>query len=409
MKREFLKENAITLIALIITIIILLILAGVAISAVVGDNGILNQAVNAADETNIANVKTELEMAVSAVVSEWNGARYTNENIGTLAEYMTKAKMQANMNKDDYTLKKLVFNVKNGTVVKYKEKDYNFTVEITESGNSATVSYDGCTDSIDYQFGDVGTYGDYVDYPIDVNNDGNTTNDWRIFYSDGSRIFIITADYVQNNSEYLNNELTGMTDVTSRNYVLYWNSIPEAQTVNQSTLNLFKQSWNDYNSYENGRCISTLLNTNNWSGFVNSVFADYAIGGPTIEMWVESYNDNRYDPLYIDAGMYGYNIGISENPETIYQYVTDLDNNGYYNELYWPHRTSEASDGTICYGYWLASPGANDAYRIMRVDCNGGIVTNNEYDEYYGVRPVVSLLSTVTATQNEDEIWELSN
>ena len=37
------KENGITLIALIVTIIVLLILAGIALNAIVGDNGVLNQ------------------------------------------------------------------------------------------------------------------------------------------------------------------------------------------------------------------------------------------------------------------------------------------------------------------------------------------------------------------------------
>ena len=41
------EKRGITLIALIITIIVLLILAGVTISMVVGDNGVLKQAQNA--------------------------------------------------------------------------------------------------------------------------------------------------------------------------------------------------------------------------------------------------------------------------------------------------------------------------------------------------------------------------
>ena len=44
-------KSGITLIALIIMIIVLLILAGITISLLVGDNGVLNQAVNAADST----------------------------------------------------------------------------------------------------------------------------------------------------------------------------------------------------------------------------------------------------------------------------------------------------------------------------------------------------------------------
>ena len=48
------RERAITLIALVITIIVLLILAGVTISALSGDNGILKNAAKAKEETEKA-------------------------------------------------------------------------------------------------------------------------------------------------------------------------------------------------------------------------------------------------------------------------------------------------------------------------------------------------------------------
>ena len=66
-----------------------------------GDNGVLNQAVNAADETNRANVQSELEMAVAAVVTDWSGDRYVNGNNQSLTQYMTKARVESNMNTAD--------------------------------------------------------------------------------------------------------------------------------------------------------------------------------------------------------------------------------------------------------------------------------------------------------------------
>ena len=53
------KQRGITLIALIITIIVLLILAGVTIAMIVGDNGILNQAINAREQTQLAREQEE--------------------------------------------------------------------------------------------------------------------------------------------------------------------------------------------------------------------------------------------------------------------------------------------------------------------------------------------------------------
>ena len=49
--------KGITLIALVITIIVLLILAGITIGAITGDNGIINQAQSAKTENERSNIK----------------------------------------------------------------------------------------------------------------------------------------------------------------------------------------------------------------------------------------------------------------------------------------------------------------------------------------------------------------
>ena len=58
------KNKGITLIALVITIIVLLILAGVSISMLTGENGILTQAQNAKEETEIASEKEAIQLTM---------------------------------------------------------------------------------------------------------------------------------------------------------------------------------------------------------------------------------------------------------------------------------------------------------------------------------------------------------
>ena len=65
------SNKGITLVALVITIIVLLILAGVSISMVVGENGVLNRATGAATETSEAEMKQALEMAVDGAQGEF--------------------------------------------------------------------------------------------------------------------------------------------------------------------------------------------------------------------------------------------------------------------------------------------------------------------------------------------------
>lgn len=61
------KNNGITLIALVITIIVLLILAGVSISAVMGENGIATKAKEAGEKTETAKKEEELERKISEI------------------------------------------------------------------------------------------------------------------------------------------------------------------------------------------------------------------------------------------------------------------------------------------------------------------------------------------------------
>ncbi len=66
-----LKNNkGITLIALVITIIVLLILAGVSIAMLTGSNGILTQSTKARDDTAKATVADKVNMAIQAVYAQ---------------------------------------------------------------------------------------------------------------------------------------------------------------------------------------------------------------------------------------------------------------------------------------------------------------------------------------------------
>ena len=63
MNRKIKQEKAITLIALVITIIVLLILAAISIATLTGENGILTKATNAKAETIKAQEKEQIELA----------------------------------------------------------------------------------------------------------------------------------------------------------------------------------------------------------------------------------------------------------------------------------------------------------------------------------------------------------
>ena len=66
MKGKSRQSKGITLIALVITIIVLLILAGVSIATLTGENGILTQANEAKNETKSKGLKEEIQLAVQS-------------------------------------------------------------------------------------------------------------------------------------------------------------------------------------------------------------------------------------------------------------------------------------------------------------------------------------------------------
>ena len=67
------KNNGITLIALVITIIVLLIL-GVTIATLTGENGILTRASEASEQTEIAEEEEAIRLAYSGVLADNNGS-----------------------------------------------------------------------------------------------------------------------------------------------------------------------------------------------------------------------------------------------------------------------------------------------------------------------------------------------
>ena len=75
------SKNGITLIALIITIIVLLILAGISIALVVGDNGVLSNAKKSSQETIIGREKETIAVSWNAVFTNQsaNGVEITDE------------------------------------------------------------------------------------------------------------------------------------------------------------------------------------------------------------------------------------------------------------------------------------------------------------------------------------------
>lgn len=262
-------------------------------------------------------------------------------------------------------------------------------------------------------------------YGLNVTNytSENGQSDWKIFYSDwkenpdNAHIFLITGDYVDPldlNGSVDKEKINSNTEIIfgATKYMARWRQggAPVFQNVEQTIKERFKSTIYDLNSnkeYANTRCISTLLNATNWEKYKDkSGKAEYAIGGATLEMWVESWNQ-RYpeDKLYCDnVNTVGYYIGTNNKPENIG--VETLNKEGYSNKLYYPYK--DYSKGT--YGYWLAAPSASGNEHMYFVNMAGyvssmyhfGYTSSNYPSDILGaIRPVVSLNKDITIDAKE--------
>ena len=93
------QERGITLIALIITIIVLLILASITISALTGDNGILSNARRAKEDTEVASEKEQVKLAYMGALTEKLGDEVVASDVDTqLKQQGSKAEASGNIN-----------------------------------------------------------------------------------------------------------------------------------------------------------------------------------------------------------------------------------------------------------------------------------------------------------------------
>ena len=86
-KNKLQKENGITLVALVVTIVVLLILAGVSINMVLGNNGLIAKAKDAKNKTEQDAVNTEIAMnnlydEITSILGENGGSGDTGNEDG---------------------------------------------------------------------------------------------------------------------------------------------------------------------------------------------------------------------------------------------------------------------------------------------------------------------------------------
>ena len=135
----FFRKKGITLIALVVTIVVLLILAGVTISTVFSENGLIQKAQEAKDVQLIATYQDRIEI----VCINWSLDKSLNDEIGidNLWERMKDAGIILDIERDVEKIDD------NGNYVITVPEGYKFQIHIDENGD-AEIEYIGKDDAL---------------------------------------------------------------------------------------------------------------------------------------------------------------------------------------------------------------------------------------------------------------------
>ena len=445
------KEKGITLIALVITIIVLLILAGVTIATLTGDNGILGKAKTAKTTNDEEKAKEQIKIAVMGSYGKDGELNYDDltKNLGQIG-------IKDLPNEASYPLEVTLDGV-SATIEANGEVNFTTSGGYTQTGDTIT-SPDGKTMKV----------GDYVDYDptlganasdltysspssktgADSNQDFNVATyksagyGWRVLGVKNGKIRLISEEFIGSGT-YADSSRTRYTLTGQKGYIngieelnkisgifghgkgaekatsITVEDINEITGYNPETAKYGKGNFWEYGNkvtYTRGSgtaLSSSATNGQTWSG-TQSTFNYYdkasktfkALTSGNIQITSTSYN---YNPTTLNSEQAKPTQGVDENGvyNTVYQMLFGkytIDNNSY----------SRSFTGTGTQpNYWLASDCAcadNDYVNWgLRYVYNGGDVyggslyhsSGNEIGYSRGVRAVVSLKSDISLEWND--------
>ena len=437
------KEKGITLIALVVTIVVLLILAGVAISMLTGENGIINQALQAKEQNEIAEEKEKVQLAAQAAKTKTEWGEITEEN---LAEELTK---NIGTRDEDYTL------TKNGETFTVTYTDSNRSYEVDANGNvtGPSTGENPGVDTGDDETGEIPDrtglkVGDYINYMPDANTEGYSADKLTPAITGSTSNTTINQD-----SQYTTESQTGMTWQILRIYddgSIDLIGSPTSQTVYFSEANGYNNGVTVMNDiceilYSRGNIKARSVNyedIESWLTDEGKKTRDGDVSSSGVQYGhTQTYIGNRYYPnLYaqeigakIDSGLSGLiegidketgntaGLGISEEG-TASGYKTQASSSLTVTRTYWRGEMSSQNFGEganvlkTTNSYWVASRYADcrssDARFGLRNVYNSSIGGLDMFASYgsapynggYRLRPLVHLPSSVqieVSTEND--------
>ena len=202
---------------------------------------------------------------------------------------------------------------------------------------------------------------------------------WRIFYYDEAGEFgtagklYLKRDFVSNDTKL--SSYTSYTPTSQGLAIMKAMNPKWAASTNASSIDLY-----------NEHCVAWLCDPTNWTNY-KTAEADYAIGSPSVEMYMKAFNvwktgnKNATNLICKVENKYGYSVGANGT----------YANSGSYTN----NNTIESGPNNIFMtkdGYWwLASPSSFSISGVLHVYGDSASVSYFSYNAPGGVCPVVSL------------------
>ena len=387
-------KKGISLIVLIVTIIVIIILAA-AVIITVGKNNPVESAREAKFKEDIQTFRDDLALSISKDYTARAGQRdykFSGKTYDEIVEYIpsfTKEYEGKLIVKDD----ELMYpeDVEN-KVISQKEKEWLKEAEVKEYEKTAAEKV----------YEDTSYYGKNI-----TNYSANGVDEWKIFHSDGNNVYLIASDYVD--VDKLPTTSAGHkpenTNISYPKAAPFNNIISDYDGSSNITDEKIKALNNDYFNIKgytskgnNMKEVAYMLDTGIWSSFKTEK-AEYAIGGPTVEMLMASYSQ-KYKADGVD-------YRAQATSSAGYQISKDGGANWYYcinNMLSKSDSLYVITSQTNALAMWLASPSAYGTSYVVYVNYAGfvGCYNYNYTGADLGFRPLVCLKSDIQLEADGD-------
>ena len=392
MKKILKNSRGITLIALIVTIIVLLILAGVTIGSITGQKGTIKQANDAKEQTEIAQEKEILNNAVVYAMGKDTSGNVTKKY---LDPELDKSIGAGKYTSDDQTTSL-------GIIVTYQDSGRSYFVDT----NGNVTDFDGTLPVPDITL----EVGDYVEYDItykDIETDYSFTSQdgWRVL-DPGTK----NADGTFSNVKLIS---TGVPVNLN-----YYSSTVEDFVTDLKTLGKWAGNDTQRENYKNDFYVSSGNNIDNQNMYAAAgLYYNFGLvkftSGTTPNKNVGGYlnvNGKTSGDIsgkeFIKTGMAkeAHVLTLAELNKARGKGDTPEDSGNVTSDttgLFYLKGLNKYDHGTLSYAiYYIVSPDKSSAYNVRIVDYPGGIYSANSGT--YGLRVVVLLEDKISLTKIEN-------